>query len=142
MHSHSLSITLTLSHTHTQLHFGHACARSQRSSIAPLPLLGLWPSRNIATQKTLERAAAAAGAGVRPRARAGAGAALFCLSYFTSFIGFYWQRDLNFSKRHLRCRGERLQLPRLLRLLLLLLLLLFLLRGRPNRFAVAALSCC
>jgi len=26
---------------------------------------------------------------------------LFCLSYFTSFIGFYWQRDLNFSKRHL-----------------------------------------
>lgn len=45
------SLSLTLSHS--RLHFGHACVRSQRSSIAPLPLLGLWPSRNIATQKHL-----------------------------------------------------------------------------------------
>lgn len=51
----------------------------------------LWPTATL-RHKTLERAASARGSATR---------SLFCLSYFTSFIGFYWQRDLNFSKRHL-----------------------------------------
>lgn len=55
---------------------------------------GLWPSHNIATQNTWTR-------------RSSGSKLVFCLSYFTSFIGFYWQRHLNVSKRHLRCCRDR-----------------------------------
>lgn len=54
----------------------------------------LWPSHNIATQNTWTR-------------RSSGSKLVFCLSYFTSFIGFYWQRHLNVSKRHLRCCRDR-----------------------------------